>query len=108
MAGFTDRHLIPTVITTANPVVVTIVAHGLVEDQRVRATRFVVFPTDVATGMEQLNDRDFVVQHLTTDTFELFDVEGKPIDGSGYTAFVSNGLGQFTLTGPDLDYENEI
>ena len=106
--GFTDRQLIPTAITPTKPVVVTSVGHGLSDDQRVRATRFVVNPTSVATGMEQLNNRDFVVQHLTTDTFELFDIEAQPIDGTGYTTFISNGLAQFTVTGPDLDYENVI
>ena len=105
--AFEDRHLVPTAITAAKPVEVTVASHGLSNGQRVRATRFVVFPTANATGMEQLNDRDFVVQNVTTDTFELYDIEGQPIDGSSYTAFVANDLGQFTLTGPELPYENE-
>lgn len=105
--AFEDRHLTPTAITAADPVVVTKVAHGLTNGQRLRASRFYTMPSASATGMEQLNDRDFVVQRATTDTFELWDVEGQPIDGTSYTAFVSNGLGQFTLTGPTLPYENE-
>lgn len=103
---FTDQHYTPTAITAAKPPVVTITSHGLQRGQRVRATNFVTAPTANATGMEQLNNRDFVVESPETDTFELYDEFGQPIDGSGYTAFVSNGLAQFTLTGPELNYEN--
>lgn len=103
---FTDRHYVPTAITAAKPPVVTVVDHGLVSGQRLRATRFITQPIASSTGMEQLNDGDFVVQQTTTDTFELWDVDGLPVDATNYTAFVSNGLAQFTLTGPDLGYEN--
>jgi len=106
--AFEDRHLIPTAITAAKPVEVTSGSHGLSRGQRVRASRFYTTPLASATGMEQLNDCDFVVENVTTNTFELYDVFGQPIDGSTYTAFVNNGLGQFTLTGPTLPYENEI
>ena len=104
---FTNQHYTPTAITAAKPPIVTITDHGLSNGQRLRATNFVVYPTAVATGMEQLNDKDFVVQQVTTDTFELWDDFNQPIDASGFTAFVSNGLAQFTRTGPLLGYENE-
>jgi len=104
---FTDRHYVPTDITATNPPVVTIADHGLVAGQRLRATNFVEDPLAVATGMEQLNNRDFEVQHPTTNTFELYDLDGQPVDASGYTAYISNTLNQFTLTGPLLGYENE-
>lgn len=103
---FADRHYIPTAITTAKPPVVTIAEHELQDGQRLRATRFIADPIEEATGMEQLNNLDFVIQHTTTDTFELWDKEGQPIDAVGYTAFINNGLAQFTLTGPLLPYEN--
>lgn len=106
--AFTDQHYTPTEFTLASPIVVTVADHGLNENQRIRMTRFIVKPNANSTGMEQLNDRDFVIQHVTTNTFELWNVIGQPIDGTNYTAFVNNGLGQFTRTGPELDYENEI
>jgi len=106
--AFDDRHLTPTAMTAANPVVVTVADHGLSNGQRVRASKFYTYPLASATGMEQVNDQDFVVQSVTTNTFELWDVEGQPVDGSAFTAFTANDLGQFTLTGPTLPYENEI
>lgn len=104
---FTDQHYTPEDITAANPAVVTLTAHGLSDGQRIEATRFYAYPVAVATGMEQLNNRTFVVQHATTDTFELYDVDGQPIDSTDYTAFSGVGSPQFTLTGPLLAYENE-
>lgn len=103
---FPDLHYTPTDITAAVPVVVTIVNHGFESGQRIVATRFTVTPVVDATGMEQLNNRTFVVQFPTTDTFQLWDVYGQPINGTAYTPFISNGLAQFTLTGPDLNIEN--
>lgn len=103
---FTNEHRVPTAITAAFPPVVTVVAHGLSNGQRIRATRFVGFPFAVATGMEQLNNNLYTVQQCTTDTFQLYDQFGHQIDGRAYTPFVNNGLAQFTLTGPDLNIQN--
>lgn len=103
---FTDEHYTPIAITVAFPPVVTIPGHGLSNGQRVRATRFYGIPFATATGMEQLNNRLFTIQFVTTDTFQLWDQNGFPIDGRNYTPFVSNGLAQFTLTGPDLFIQN--
>lgn len=96
----------PSAISQSNPVVVTIDDHGLQRGQVVRATRFYANPPMDATGMEQLNNRAFVVKNTTTNTFELFDQFGDPIDGTNFTAYVANGLGQFNLTGPDLFTQN--
>ena len=104
---FLDRHYTPTDITAAKPPVVTIVDHGLQNGQRLRATMFIRTPIASATGMEQLNGEDFVIQQVTANTFELWDeVSGLPVDGRDYTPFVNNGLAKFTLTGPTLPYEN--
>lgn len=103
---FTDRHITPTAITAAKPVQVTSADHGLSNNARVRASNFRKSPSGSSTGMIQLNNRDFVIQSSTTNTFELYDVEGQQIDGSIYTAFVSNGLAQFTFVGPEITYEN--
>lgn len=104
--GFRNEHLVPTEISRSNPVIVTIANHGLVDGQRIRATRFVSTPQPRATGMQQLNNRLFVVKYSAIDTFALFDIYDQPIDGTNYTPFVFNGTSQFTLTGPDLFIQN--
>lgn len=105
-SNFTNEHYTPIAITAALPPVVTILAHGLSNGQRVRATRFYRLPLALATGMYQLNNRLFTIQRVTTDTFELWDDQGFPIDGRGFDAFISNGQAQFTLTGPSLFIQN--
>lgn len=105
---FTDQHFTPTAITQTKPIRVTIAAHGFSNGQFVRATKFVSFPFASATGMEQLNNRLFQVLQTTTDTFCLYDQDGNAIDGTNYTPFISNGLAQFTLTGPSLFIQDSI
>ena len=97
LSHFTVRQKTPTAITAALPIVVTLASHGFLNGQAVRATKFVYMPTANATGMQQLNNRLFYVQQATTDTFELYDSNGVPIDGRGYNAYVSGG--EFTLAG---------
>lgn len=104
--GFATTQMIPTAISTTLPVRVTVPGHGLSAGQFVRATRFYPLPAVDATGMYQLNNQLYQVGNITTDTFDLFDQYGAPIDGRNFTPFVNNGLGQFNLTGPDLDVQN--
>ncbi len=104
--GFATTQMTPTAITTTLPVTVTVVANGLSNGETVRATRFYPLPASDATGMYQLNNRLFVVKNVTADTFDLFDDYGAPIDGTNFTPFVNNGLGQFNLTGPSLYTQN--
>jgi len=104
--GFAITQLSPTGIDTSFPVRVTLENHGLSDGKFVRATRFYALPLVDATGMEQLNNRLFQVGNTTTNTFDLFDQYGNPINGTGYTPFINNGLGQFNLTGPSLDTQN--
>ena len=47
--------------------------------------------------MEQLNNKSFTVQRAATNTIELFDVYGVPINGASYTTYISGG--EFTLSG---------
>lgn len=96
---FTVRQKTPSAITATLPIVVTLTAHGFLNGQAVRATKFISFPVANATGMEQLNNKLFYVQQATTDTFQLYDANGFPIDGRNYTAYVSGG--EFTLAGND-------
>jgi hypothetical protein len=64
--------------TAANPVVLTVVGHGYTDGERVRVE-------DVG-GMTQINDREFTIDALTTDTFSLLDE-----NGSAHTAYTSGG-----------------
>jgi len=104
--GFATTQLTPTAIDKTNPVRVTVPDHGLQAQQTVRATRFYPLPVSDATGMYELNNNLYVVGNITTNTFDLFDQYGEPVDGTNYTTFIDNGLGQFNLTGPALYTEN--
>ena len=89
--GVTDYRTAITVITQADPCVVTAVAHGM-------ATGWQVILSDLgsdmptARGMDQLNNQRYSITVLTADTFSLQDViTGEDIDSSAYTAYVSDG-----------------
>ena len=103
---FVDQHFYPTAITAALPPIVTISEHGLTNGQALRGTMFITYPTDDATGMQQLNNRLVYVQQATTNTFGLYDANAVPIDGRGFTPFINNGLARFTRTGPTLPIVN--
>lgn len=104
LSHFTNRQFTPEAITNTLPIVVTITAHGFQNGQTLRATKFITMPFALATGMEQLNNRLFYVQQATTNTFQLYGVNGLPIDGRGYTPFIVGG--EFTLSGPTLPVVN--
>jgi hypothetical protein len=69
--------------TTANPVVVTAVAHGFSDGDQVRI--------DDVEGMTELNGQEFLVANKADDTFELTDLDGVDIDGTAYADYVSGG-----------------
>lgn len=64
--------------TAANPCVITAANHGFSNGDR-------IYLVDIG-GMVELNDIEFTVANVTTNTFEL---EG--IDSSAYTAYTSGG-----------------
>lgn len=97
---FTDLHFSPEGITASMPVVVTKAAHGMQNGQCLMATKFVHMPFAKATGMEQLNNSNFYIKGVTTDTFELCDVNTIGIDGRNFTPYIQGG--QFTLVGVGL------
>ena len=94
---FTVRQKTPSAITATLPIVVTLASHGFENGQAIRATKFIFVPIALSTGMQQLNNRLFYVQQATTDTFQLYDSNGIPIDGRTYNTFSSGG--EFTLAG---------
>lgn len=67
-----------TAITKASPAVVTCTGHGLVDGDVVKLSGIL--------GMTELNDDVFIVNQLTTSTFELIDT-----DSSNYGTYVSHG-----------------
>lgn len=107
--GFANNQRVPTAITAATPPVVTSNAHGFVNGQFVRATNFRATPAADATGFYGLNNLLLQVGNVTTNTFALFYPNTNlqiPFVGVGQTAFVNNGVAQFTLAGQDLNTQN--
>lgn len=106
-SGFADQHKTPTAITAAAQCTVTIATHGWLDGQWVRASNFVTTPVADATGMEQLNYRQFIIGNVTTNTFVLYDpLTGLAVDSTAYTAFVNNGIAKFTRVGQTLNTQN--
>lgn len=81
--------------TKANPVVITAVAHGFSNGDKVDIRNVL--------GMTDLNGRRFIVANKTTDTFELKDNDGGAnVDGTAYGTYLSGGevrLVATTITG---------
>lgn len=100
LSHFTTRQFTPENITNTWPIVVTITNHGFQNGQGLRCSQFISIPFANATGMEQLNNTLVYVQQATASTFILCDSGAVPIDGRGFTPYISGG--QMTLTGPDV------
>lgn len=69
--------------TAADPVVVTVAAHGFSNDD-------IIAIWDVV-GMTDLNGKRFIVQGVTTSTFQLTDENGVSVNGEDFSAYVSGG-----------------
>jgi len=70
--------------TAADPVVITATAHGYSNDDEISISGVV--------GMTELNNKRYLVANKTTNTFEITDIDGNDIDGSGFTAYTSGGV----------------
>ena len=106
-SGFAAEQKLPTVVSAGAACTVTITGHGWSNGQYVRATGFYASPASVATGMQQLNNRLFMIGNVTANTFVLYDPQtGLAIDSSAYTAYTSGRSAQFTLTGESLDIQS--
>jgi len=84
-------------ITTANPGVVTAVAHGYSNDDEVYVSGVV--------GMAQVNGQIYRVANKTTDSFELNTPEGTAVDTSAYTTYSSGGTSErvYTIVSPYIE-----
>lgn len=69
--------------TQADPVVITATAHGFSNGDFVDIESII--------GMVELNDRRFKIKNITVNTFELTDLSDVNIDGTAFTAYVSDG-----------------
>lgn len=94
--GFANEHVTITGITTATPAVVTAASHGLSTGDRVIITKV------IGTIASEVNNKSFVVNVLTANTFALYDVYGAPITTLG--SYTSSG--QIDKEGPELGVVN--
>jgi hypothetical protein len=69
--------------TAANPVVISSTAHGLSNGDEVYISG--------VSGMTELNGRNLLVANKTANAFQLTDLNGVNVDGTGYTAYTSGG-----------------
>ena len=70
--------------TQANPVVITATGHSYDNGDEISITGVV--------GMTELNNKRYLVANKTTNTFEITDVDGTNINGTGFTAYTSGGV----------------
>ena len=70
--------------TQANPVVITATGHSYSNGDEIEISGVV--------GMTELNGKRYLVANKTTNTFEITDIDGNNIDGSGFTAYTSGGV----------------
>lgn len=70
--------------TRANPAVICSLAHGFGNGQLVKATSM------VGSGWTNLNNLIFKIKNVTTNTFEITDINGNNIDSSGFAGHCSN------------------
>jgi len=88
-SGVTDDRGAPTTIsgaTKTNPVVVTDTGHPYIAGDFVKIVGVV--------GMTELNNRVFKVAAPGANDFQLQDVDGNNVDGTGYTTYVSDGTAE--------------
>lgn len=70
--------------SATNPVTITAAGHGYANGDEVVITEI--------EGMTELNSRRFIVQNAMAGSFDLYDKDGNPIDGSMFTAYTSGGV----------------
>lgn len=91
-ADWTPQQAIITGATNANPVVITATAHGFNNGDTVTISGVV--------GTIQLNQNRYTVADATTNTFALYDLFGKPVNGTAFGTYVSGGVANRISTPP--------
>jgi V8-like Glu-specific endopeptidase len=91
-AGFELKEILDsrktiTGVSKANPAVVTAPGHGFIAGDRVQIQQI--------NGMTEINDKIFIVDQVTNDTFTLQTLEGFPpqhIDSTSFAPYSSGGV----------------
>jgi len=86
--GYANAAKVITAATQANPVVVTSNGHDLLDGDEVTIAGVV--------GMTELNGNTYLVNNKAANTWELQTLAGVNVDGTGYTAYVSDGTADKT------------
>lgn len=97
-AAITELALTITGATQADPVNLTIVAHGLVVDDE--------FIVQGVVGMTELNNKRFRVNTVPgVDNITIKDLDGVTVDGTGFNAYISGGTASqiFEIASPYLE-----
>jgi hypothetical protein len=79
----TEADVTITGATQANPIVITSAAHGYSDGDEIIIQNIV--------GMTELNNQHFIVNNSTGGDYELQDLDGVDVDGTGFDAYVSDG-----------------
>jgi hypothetical protein len=79
----TEADVTITGATQANPVVISSTGHGYSNGDEIIIEN--------VGGMIELNEQHFIVTNAAANTYELYDVDGNPVDGTGYTAYTTGG-----------------
>ena len=85
--------------TQANPAVITATGHSYDNGDEISISG--------VSGMTELNNKRYLVANKTTNTFEITDVDGTNINGTGFTAYTSGGVANkvFEISTPYLTAE---
>lgn len=99
-----DVPLTITNITQANPGVVTSPAHGLVNGNKILISN--VLGMDLGDPPDsQVNGVSYLVAGATTNTFQLHDLTGNPVDTTSFSPYVSGGaVRKYVTTISGLDH----
>jgi hypothetical protein len=82
-AAITEADVALTNITQANPAVVTSAAHGYSAGDEIIMQNVV--------GMTEVNNQRYRVANPNAGDYELEDLDGNPVDSTGFTAYISGG-----------------
>ena len=86
-----DNKLIITAATKATPCVVTSASHGLSNGDNIRITDVI--------GMTQLNKQSYKVAGVTTNTFQLTDIDsGSNVNSTSFGTYISGGFARELVT----------
>ena len=73
--------------------------HGLLDGD------FIVIRS-IVKGMVELNDREFMIQYIDSNSFQLLEMDGTVVDSSNYTQYENDGGGKITKSLMRLDSMN--